>query len=127
MTNDSPFPLTHTTSRKAASMTDLASKRCAPCEEGTKALAGNELQEILRQVEGWKLVDGKKIEKEYRFPDFKKALAFVDRLGAIAEEEGHHPDIYLGWGRVKVELSTHSVGGLSENDFILAAKADQAP
>jgi 4a-hydroxytetrahydrobiopterin dehydratase len=105
-------------------MTDLAAKRCAPCEEGTKALAGDELQELLRQVEGWKLVDGKKIEKEYRFPDFKEALAFVDRLGAIAEEEGHHPDIYLGWGRVKVELSTHSVGGLSENDFILAAKID---
>jgi len=70
------------------------------------------------------VVDERRLEKEYGFPDFRTALAFVDRLGEVAEAEGHHPDIFLTWGRVKVTLWTHSIGGLSTNDFILAAKAD---
>ena len=109
-------------------MSELKSKRCQPCEEGTHPLSGEELARLLREVEGWEAVPAKvglQIEKVYKFPDFKEALAFVDRLGAVAEEEGHHPDVHLSWGRVKVELSTHSIGGLSENDFILAAKADE--
>lgn len=106
-------------------MSDLASKRCMPCEGGTPPIEGEELQGLLGQLEGWELADGKRIEKEYRFPDFLEALAFVNRLGQVAEEQGHHPDVHLTWGKVRVTLWTHSVGGLSENDFILAAKADR--
>ena len=108
-------------------MSELASKRCEPCEKGTPALQGEELQRMLGEVPGWNVVDGKRIEKEYRFPDFRSALEFVNRLGEVAEEEGHHPDVYLTWGKVRVALSTHSIGGLSANDFILAAKADRLP
>ena len=106
-------------------MSDLASKRCVPCEGGTPPIQGEELKSLLGQLDGWELADGKRLEKEYRFPDFLAALAFVNRLGQVAEEQGHHPDIYLTWGKVRVTLSTHSIGGLSENDFILAAKADR--
>lgn len=108
-------------------MSDLATKHCQPCEGGTPPLKGAELGKLTNQLQGWSLVDGKRIEKEYRFPDFRQALDFVNRLGEVAEQEGHHPDIYLTWGKVRVALSTHSVGGLSENDFILAAKADELP
>jgi 4a-hydroxytetrahydrobiopterin dehydratase len=106
-------------------MSDLAAKRCAPCEAGTPPLGAAEVERLAGQLDGWQVVDGKRLVKEYRFPDFRQALAFVDRLGEVAESEGHHPDIYLTWGKVRIELSTHSIGGLSENDFILAAKADQ--
>jgi 4a-hydroxytetrahydrobiopterin dehydratase len=106
-------------------MSDLAARHCGPCEKGTPALEGEALQRLAAQVKGWSVVDGKRLEKEYRFKDFVSALAFVNRLGAEAEREGHHPDLELGWGRVKVTLWTHSIGGLSENDFILAARADQ--
>ena len=106
---------------------DLAAKHCGPCTAGTPPLAGEELERLLGQLRGWSATGGsKRLEKEYRFPDFKSALAFVNRVGELAEQEGHHPDIELGWGRVKLTLWTHSIGGLSENDFILAAKADQA-
>lgn len=114
-------------------MSDLASKRCVPCEGGTPALGEDEVERLLGELDGWRLSTGAagvseakpaEIEKEYRFPDFREALAFVNRLGEVAEQEGHHPDIYLTWGKVRVALSTHSIGGLSENDFILAAKAD---
>ena len=105
-------------------MSDLATRKCQPCEAGTPALQGEDLQKLFSQLDGWKLVHDRHLEKEYRFKDFVEALAFVNRLGEKAEEEGHHPDIFLTWGRVKVTLWTHSIGGLSENDFILAAKAD---
>jgi 4a-hydroxytetrahydrobiopterin dehydratase len=107
-------------------MTDLTAKHCEPCEGGTPPLGEAEIERLSRQLDGWKVTAGKKLEKEYGFPDFRQALAYVNRLGEVAEREGHHPDIYLTWGKVRVELSTHSIGGLSENDFILAAKADQA-
>jgi 4a-hydroxytetrahydrobiopterin dehydratase len=104
----------------------LADKKCAPCEGGTPPITGEEAERLRGELDGWQLVkDGKELSKEYRFPDFRQALAFVDRLGEVAESEGHHPDIYLTWGKVRVSLSTHSIGGLSENDFILAAKADR--
>jgi len=106
-------------------MSDLASKRCAPCEAGTPPLGAEEVGRLAGELDGWTVDGGKRLVKEYRFPDFRQALAFVDRLGEVAESEGHHPDVYLSWGKVRVELSTHSVGGLSENDFILAAKADR--
>jgi 4a-hydroxytetrahydrobiopterin dehydratase len=106
-------------------MSDLASRHCKACEAGTPPLDADEVGRLAGQLDGWTVEGGKQLVKEYRFPDFREALAFVDRLGEVAESEGHHPDIYLTWGKVKVELSTHSVGGLSENDFILAAKADR--
>lgn len=117
---------------------DLATRRCEPCAAGTPPLAGAELERLTAQLPGWSVVrappttsaapagGGSKLEKEYRFPDFRQALAFVDRVGEIAEREGHHPDIELGWGRVKLTIWTHSIGGLSVNDCILAAKADRA-
>lgn len=104
---------------------ELAARKCEPCESGTGALKGDDLRKLFGQLEGWNLVNEHHLEKEYRFQDFAQALAFVNRLGEVAEQEGHHPDLFLTWGKVKVTLWTHSVGGLSENDFILAAKADQ--
>ncbi|HXO19158.1 MAG TPA: 4a-hydroxytetrahydrobiopterin dehydratase [Thermoanaerobaculia bacterium] len=105
-------------------MSDLAAAKCVPCEKGTPPLREDEVKALLAQLPGWQVVDGE-LRKEYRFPDFRQALDFVNRLGEVAEGEGHHPDIALGWGRVGVALSTHSIGGLSRNDFIVAAKADQ--
>jgi 4a-hydroxytetrahydrobiopterin dehydratase len=104
----------------------LAEKKCVPCEGGTPPLAREEAARLLAELDGWRLVEGgKELSKEYKFPDFRQALDFVNRLGEVAESEGHHPDVYLTWGKVRVNLSTHSVGGLSANDFILAAKADR--
>ncbi len=104
---------------------DLTIKKCVACEGGIPPLSGATLEPYLKEVHGWTLDEGeKKIKKEFTFPDFKSALAFVDMVGAIAESEGHHPDIQLGWGKVVVELTTHALGGLSENDFIVAAKID---
>jgi len=106
-------------------MSELAKKKCVPCTVGTPALAGTELQLFYKQLEdGWELIENKRIEKTYRFKDFKGALAFVNDLGKIAEEQGHHPDIELSWGKVKVILSTHKIKGLSESDFVMAAKCD---
>lgn len=104
--------------------TSLASRKCQACDEGTPALKGEELRKLYGKLEDWIMVNEHHLEKEYRFPDFREALAFVNRVGEVAEEEGHHPDIFLTWGKVQLTLWTHSVGGLSENDFILAAKAD---
>lgn len=105
---------------------DLKSKKCAPCEGGVAPLTPDEYGAFLRsELSGWVDVDEKKIEKDYKFKDFKEALRFVIRVGAIAETEGHHPDISLyGWNKVKLTLSTHAIGGLSENDFITASKID---
>ena len=105
-------------------MSELASKHCQPCEAGTPALKGEELRKLYGQLEGWTMVNEHHLEKEYRFPDFREALDFVNRVGEAAEAEGHHPDIFLSWGKVRLTLWTHSIGGLSENDLILAAKAD---
>ena len=100
----------------------LASKHCEPCEGGIPPLTGEEISLLLLQVDGWTVLDGKKLKRTYKFPDFAQALAFVNRAGAVAEAEGHHPDLFLTWGKVGVEVWTHAIGGLSENDFILAAK-----
>lgn len=105
-------------------MNDLAARKCQPCEGGIPALRGDELQKLYSQLDGWELIGEQRLEKEYKFKDFAEALDFVNRLGAVAEAEGHHPDVFLAWGKVRVTLWTHAVGGLSENDFILAAKAD---
>jgi len=106
---------------------DLSAKHCKPCESGTAALSGQPLQELMKQVQGWELIEDKKLTKTFKFADFRKALDFTNRVGEAAEAEGHHPDIFLSWGKVKVELSTHKVKGLSENDFILASRIDELP
>ena len=106
-------------------MSDLASKHCVPCRGGVPPLEGEELRKLSAQVSNWKVVDEHHIAKTFLFPDFKTALDFVNRVGAVAEEEGHHPDLALTWGRVDVKTYTHKIDGLTESDFILAAKIDQ--
>lgn len=107
---------------------DLAQKRCIPCEGGTVPMFKQEAEELLKQVNGWSLSeDGKKISKQFKFKNFVQAMEFANKITPIAEAEGHHPDLSIQWGRVGVELSTHAIGGLSENDFILAAKIDLIP
>jgi 4a-hydroxytetrahydrobiopterin dehydratase len=106
-------------------MTDLASKTCVPCRGGVPPLEGKELEGFLKQVSGWRVVNGHHITKEFKFPDFVQALAFVNKVGQVAEEQGHHPDILLSWGKAEVTTWTHKIDGLTESDFILAAKIDR--
>jgi len=109
-------------------MPSLASKTCFPYRGGVAALKGKELDQIytqLAQSANWKIVNEHHITRTFTFPDFKQALDFVNRVGALAEEQGHHPDILLTWGKAEITLWTHKVDGLSESDFIMAAKIDQ--
>jgi 4a-hydroxytetrahydrobiopterin dehydratase len=106
----------------------LADKNCVPCKGGVPPLQGSKLTEIhgeLADSTQWKIVDEHHLVRVFKFPDFKTALVFVNRVGEIAEEQGHHPDILLGWGKVEITTWTHAVNGLTESDFILAAKIDQ--
>ena len=104
----------------------LASEKCVPCHGGVPALHGEELQALERELgEGWRVLGEHHLEREFRFPDFAQALAFTNRVGALAEAEGHHPDIHLGWGHARVEIWTHAINGLTRNDFILAAKINR--
>lgn len=106
-------------------MSSLATKSCVPCRGGVPPLQGPALKTLLAQLGGdWKLVNDHHLEKSYTFDNFKDALAFTNRVAAVAEKEGHHPDIFLAWGKVKLTLWTHKIDGLTESDFILAAKAD---
>jgi 4a-hydroxytetrahydrobiopterin dehydratase len=106
-------------------MNALAQKECVPCKGGVPPLKGKELSEFARQLpKGWRVVEDHHLEKEFSFKDFREALAFTNRVGELAEAQGHHPDIYLTWGKVKLTIWTHKVNGLTESDFILAAKAD---
>jgi 4a-hydroxytetrahydrobiopterin dehydratase len=104
----------------------LAAKHCVPCREGTLPLSDEESQKFLRELDGWTIEGGKRLVRRWKLADFRAALAFVNRIGEIAEAEDHHPDIELGWGRVAVQLWTHTAGGLTENDFIVAARIDAA-
>jgi 4a-hydroxytetrahydrobiopterin dehydratase len=107
-------------------MTALAEKECIPCKGGVPRLEGNELSRLSNELGGdWKVADGHQLEKEYKFKNFRDALAFTNKVGELAESQGHHPDIFLAWGLVKLTIWTHKVDGLTESDFILAAKADQ--
>lgn len=107
-------------------MTELAQKKCVACEGMVDPFVREEAVVLLKQVHDWKLADdAKSISKEFTFKNFADALVFTNQVGAIAEEEGHHPDIELAWGKVVVHLTTHAIKGLSENDFILAAKIDE--
>lgn len=112
--------------RTASQIEELASKSCVPCRGGVPPLRGEELNKLAAQVKDWEVVREHHITRTYNFPDFAKALAYVNEIGAIAEAEGHHPDIYLAWGKVRVEIWTHKIDGLTESDFILAAKCDRA-
>ena len=105
---------------------DLTQKVCVACEGNVPPLNKIEATVLLKQIPGWETDDvGKFLSRKFTFKDFAEALAFVNAVGAIAESEGHHPDLELGWGRVRVSLSTHAINGLSENDFIVAAKINQ--
>ena len=103
----------------------LADKQCVPCRGGVPPLKGKELEVLLRNVPQWTAPNEHHLHREFRFPDFQQALDFVNRVGAVAEEQGHHPDMLLSWGKVAVTLWTHKIDGLTESDFIMAAKIDR--
>ncbi len=106
-------------------MSELSSKQCVPCRGGVPPLSAEPVGELLKQVNsGWSSVRDHHLTRRLSFPDFAQALAFVNKVGALAEEQGHHPDIYLAWGKVSIEVWTHKIDGLTESDFILAAKID---
>lgn len=105
---------------------DLAQKKCVPCEGETKPLNPTEYRDYHEQVKDWEVVEEKKIEKKFKFKNFADALTFVNNVGAIAEAENHHPNIYLyGWNKVTITLTTHAIGGLSVNDFIVAYRINK--
>jgi 4a-hydroxytetrahydrobiopterin dehydratase len=104
---------------------ELAKRRCVSCEEGGKPLGEEEVAGLLWHLDGWEVAKRHHLVKQWTFDDFAQALAFVNRVGELAEDEGHHPDLFLKWGLVRAEIYTHSVGGLTESDFILAAKIDR--
>ena len=105
---------------------DLASKTCTPCRGGVPPLSMDVASRLMEQLDGWTFEQGH-LAKSYHFSDFKGALEFVNRIGAIAEEQAHHPDVYMTWGKVSLEVWTHKIDGLTESDFILAAKFDEVP
>ena len=105
-------------------MERLAARHCVPCHGGVPRLKGEEIEPLLAQLQGWQVIEGHHLSKEYAFPNFAAALAFVNRAGVVAEAEGHHPDIEFGWGYARLKIYTHAIDGLSESDFILAARID---
>ena len=106
-------------------MPSLANKTCVPCHGDVRALKGRDLESLHREVLLWKVVTEHHITRTFTFPDFRKALDFVNRVGEVAEQQGHHPDILLAWGKAEVTLWTHKIDGLTESDFIMAAKIDR--
>ena len=110
-------------------MTDLTQKKCIPCEGGAIPFDISEIHKYQKKVDGWELVKDKTeiffLEKEFKFKNFKESQNFINQVGDISESEGHHPDILFGWGYAKIKITTHAIHGLSENDFILAAKIDK--
>jgi 4a-hydroxytetrahydrobiopterin dehydratase len=106
-------------------MSELAAKTCVPCRGGVPPLKGKELAALHQQVAQWKVVDEHHVTRTFTFPDFRKALDFVNRVGELAEQQGHHPDILLAWGKAEVTLWTHKINGLTESDLIMAAKIDK--
>lgn len=102
----------------------LGTKKCVPCRGGVPPLSQEEQAKLLPQLKDWRIVDGHHLEKTFTLPDFSTSLALVNKIAALAEQEGHHPDIHLSWGKVRLELWTHKINGLTESDFILAAKID---
>ncbi len=112
-------------------MNDLLKKKCVPCEGGAIPFNISEIHKYQKKVDDWNIVKNDKniffLEKNFKFKNFQDSQDFVNKVGNISEEEGHHPDIIFGWGYAKINITTHAIEGLSENDFILAAKIDQIP
>ena len=107
-------------------MTALAEKECVPCKGGVPALKAPELAKLKEQLHpGWKVINEHHLEREYKFKDFREALDFTNKVGELAESQGHHPDIFLAWGKVKLTIWTHKIDGLTESDFVMAAKVDE--
>ncbi len=107
-------------------MIELKEKHCTPCQKGTNPLNAEEIKQFKKQVRNdWKVIDNKKIRKEFPFENFKRSMAFAQNVALIADNEDHHPDMCIHYSSVEVELSTHKIGGLSENDFIMASKIDE--
>lgn len=107
-------------------MSGLADEKCEPCAGGATKLEGDALKALAAQLPEWAVVEGHHLTRAFKFANFKDALAFVNRAGAIAEEMGHHPDILVGWGKAEFTIWTHSVDGLTRADFVLAAKIERA-
>jgi len=107
-------------------MAGLADRQCVPCKGGIPPLTEQQIAPLLAQIDDWRVVDTHHLEKEYKLKNFAEALALVNRIGAIAEEQNHHPDLFLAWGRVGIKIWTHKINGLTESDFVFAAKCDVA-
>jgi len=107
-------------------MAGLADRNCVPCKGAVPPLTPQQIEPLLAQVDGWNAIEAHHLEKEYKLKNFAAALDLVNRIGAIAEEQNHHPDIFLAWGRVHVTIWTHKINGLTESDFVFAAKCDAA-
>lgn len=106
-------------------MSSLAHKKCVPCQGGVPALKPDQIKPLLDQLDDWDVVEDHHLTRNFSFPDFVTALKFVNEVGDLAEQEAHHPDIFLTWGKVGIQIFTHKVDGLTESDFILAAKIDE--
>jgi 4a-hydroxytetrahydrobiopterin dehydratase len=106
-------------------VSELAAKTCVPCRGGMPPLKGEQLTSLAKEVPQWQVVNEHHLTRNFTFPDFRQALDFVNRVGGVAEEQGHHPNILLTWGRAEITIWTHKIDGLTESDFILAAKIDQ--
>ena len=106
-------------------MSDLAARECVPCRGGVPPMHGEEIHEMLEQLDGWEVVAEHHLRKEFKFANFRETLDFVNRVGELAERQGHHPDFCFGWGKAEITIWTHKIDGLTESDFILAAKIDK--
>lgn len=106
-------------------MADLAERQCVPCRGGVPPMKGDEIEKLSTQLEEWEVVNEHHLQKSYTFKDFGETLAFVNRVGELAEQQGHHPDICFGWGKADITIWTHKIDGLTESDFVLAAKIDK--
>jgi 4a-hydroxytetrahydrobiopterin dehydratase len=106
-------------------MSELADRECVPCRGGVPPMGAEEIQKLLGQLAGWETVGEHHLRKQYKFKNFREALDFVNRVGELAEEQGHHPDICFGWGQAEITIWTHKINGLTESDFVLAAKIDK--
>lgn len=106
-------------------MADLASRECVPCRGGVPPMSGDEIEKFISELQGWEVEGSHHLRKVYEFKNFREALSFVNRVGELSEEQGHHPDICFGWGRAEITIWTHKIDGLTESDFILAAKIDR--
>ena len=106
-------------------MSELAERQCVPCRGGVPPMKGEQINEMSSQLPDWQVVNEHHLQRSYRFKDFRETLDFVNRVGELAEEQGHHPDICFGWGKADITIWTHKIDGLTESDFVLAAKIDK--